>query len=149
MAFIPGYEITAPASLKYGLLRVFGTDEAHTPIWYGGPHVAFIVGSTLDPNPPVISSFVAPTTRTGAATFNVTDVNPGLRVVQIWIQFKNSNRAEMVYDGTKFWPRFAGTVTPIANGKAFVVTQNGGWEGDVDLFWIQAVDAHGNVEALP
>lgn len=151
MAVIPGYDVGANASLSYGRIRGLGFDAIHTPVYYGGPHVAFIVASTLDPNPPVISNFVAPTTRTGAATFRVDDLNPGLRLVQIWIKFKDSDRAEMVYDGTKFWPRFAGTATPVtgSNARLFSVTQNGGWDGDVDLFWIQAVDQHGNVEALP
>ena len=149
MAVIPAFDLGATANIAYGRMRGLGVDVAHTPINYGGPHVAFIVGAGTDPNPPVIASFVAPTTRSGAVTFQVTDLNPGLRLVQIWLKFTHDARTELVYNGTQFLPRFSGTVTPIANGLAFSVTQNGGWDGDAELFWIQAVDQHGNVEALP
>lgn len=135
MAVIPGY-LVDEAQPNYGRPATMG---------------AFISlsGVVFDSVAPAIANFVAPTTRVGFATFEVTDLNPGLRLVQIWLKFAGDDRRELVHDGSNFMPRFGGSRTPIAGGYAFSVTQLGGWQGDVELFWIQAIDQQGNLEAVP
>lgn len=135
MAVIPGYLVdeTQP---DYGRPATKGA-------------LISLSGVVFDSVAPAITNFVAPTTRAGFSTFEVTDLSPGLRLVQLWIKFAGDDRRELVYDGSNFMPRFTGVRTPIANGYAFSVTQNGGWQDNVDLFWVQAVDQHGNLEAMP
>ena len=83
--------------------------------------------------------------------FDVIDLNSGVTAILVHVEFASRRDREVVYDGTRFQPRFlrASTTTTIANGLRFSILPNGGWTDSIDEVFVYAVDADGNIEALP
>lgn len=110
-----------------------------------------------DTTPPVIAN-VDPTSgtqlpsRAAPISFDVTDVDPGVQVVIVTVKYATRPETQVVYNGSDFVTPFnsAGSqVTAITNGYHFQVTPENQWLGDIDQFFVYAIDIAGNVEGLP
>lgn len=86
-------------------------------------------------------------------TFDVADVDPGLRMVVITVRYVTIAGTHVVHDGTGFRYPFdsADSVrTGIGGGYHYSVLPRGGWPGDIESLFVYAVDRAGNLEgALP
>ena len=96
-------------------------------------------------------------TRAAAASqpieFDVTDLDPGLRMVLVVIKLAGDPKRYVVHDGSDFiWP-YNGAVsarTAITDGYHYTILPTMGWQDDITELFVYAVDAAGNLEgALP
>ena len=110
-----------------------------------------------DTTPPVISNVdPAPGTqlpnRSAALTLDITDIDPGVQVVILTVKYATRPETQVVYNGSDFITPFnsAGSqVTAITNGYRFQITPENQWLGDIEQFFVYAIDIAGNVEGLP
>lgn len=114
-------------------------------------------GPGADTTPPTIGN-VSPasgTELTNAQTpieFDVTDLDPGLVAVIVTLKYSVRNETLVVWNGAQFVSPFNSLVserTVIANGYHFKILPQGGWLSDISQLFVYAIDAAGNVEALP
>lgn len=92
------------------------------------------------------------TARITPVQFDVTDIDPGLAAIMVTIKYVGVTDTVVVYDGTNFLGAFVNsntTKTVISDGFRFVLLPNGGWPRSIEQLFVYAVDAAGNVEALP
>lgn len=113
----------------------------------GGPSLG-------DGQPPVISNFTAPGTLADAnspISFDVTDIDPGIGLVLVSIQFAADTEPTLVYSGSQFEGVYSAysTKVPIADGFTFTLVRDGGWPGNITNVWVYGVDSGGTVGALP
>ena len=110
-----------------------------------------------DENPPTVTN-VSPASGTTLATastpvsFDVTDLDPGVLAVLVTVKFANRKETQVVYDGSKFVAPYdtdGSSVTPITDGFSFVIQPDGQWLGDIEQMFVYAIDANGNLGALP
>lgn len=113
-------------------------------------------GGTPAPSPPVISNLTpANNTQLGGTQtpieFDVTDADPGLLEVILWLKFGNQLRPWVVHDTVSFWDPFdrGSSRTAIANGWHFKLVPNGVWLDGAISLTVRAVDQRGAAEGSP
>ena len=130
---------------------------APPPIGGQSFNLSLVSGSALDVNPPEVTN-VTPASgtqlesRSAPVGFDVTDINPGVQVVIVTVKYANRVETQVVYDGSVFIRPFSTTlsqVVEITDGYRFTVVPENQWLGDIDEFFVYAIDKAGNVEGLP
>lgn len=111
-----------------------------------------------DTTPPTISNMtptpgVFPGTRAQAKItpieFDVTDIDPGLKIVVLTLKYAGTNSTLVVHNGTEFLYPFDSSEsarTVITDGFHFKVLPRKGWTANIDDLQVYALDSHGNLE---
>lgn len=80
---------------------------------------------------------------------DVTDANPGLRLVVLTLQYADRPEILVVHDGDDFVAPFDSDTsarTMVIGGYRYVILPRGGWRTDLASLRVYAVDTAGNVE---
>lgn len=112
----------------------------------GGDTVAPVITNVSPPSGTQLSSRSAP------VEFDVTDVDPGLRLVIVTVKYTTRTETQLVFDGSVFVAPFASSeslTTIITDGYHFKITPENQWLGDIQEFFVYAIDKSGNLEGLP
>lgn len=116
----------------------------------GNPDETAPVISNLSPTPGLLAVRLKEA-RLTPVEFDVTDIDPGLASVVVWVKFAGRPERLLVYDGSAFVHPFISThsaVTAIEDGLHFSVLHSGlGWPSGLEEFTVKAIDASGNVGA--
>jgi hypothetical protein len=119
--------------------------------------VFLLTEGTPDRTNPVIQNVSpAPSTQLAATTtpiqFDVIDppAGPtfGLLVVEVFLKYVGRAQTIVVFDGADFLDDFAAfsSRTAITNGFHFSLLPPLGWEADIEMLRVRAIDTHGNMD---
>lgn len=103
-----------------------------------------------DTTPPVVRNLVPPPgtiLTTDIIQFDVSDPEPIVNRVFVWIKFVGDDDACLVHDGTTFSSKFiAGSVRAalVSGGYHFTLQYDGGWPSSIQALTVKAVDQAGN-----
>lgn len=115
------------------------------------------IGSVADTTPPYITNInpmpgTTMLSRSEPISMDVLDLDPGVQVVILTIKYAHRVETQVVYDGSNFLSPFnnaASQTLVIANGIRLIIVPENQWLGDIESFFVYAIDNAGNVEGLP
>lgn len=144
------YKYTYPVSA--GLFGIIDLQSGATP-----RHALVSRDGVLDVSPPIIANVLPPdgtqlVTRSSPISFDVTDIDPGLQMVLVTVKYTLRRETQVVFDGSVFVAPYltsGSQVSTIANGLHFEIVPENQWLGDIEEFFVYAIDKAGNLEALP